>query len=144
MGDEMVNVLGLNIYGSPWTPTVDGHSGAFTVRSDSARMKRICNKISKDVDVLVTHSAPFGHGDYADDANAHIGEKSLLNRVRKINSAQFHVFAHIHEGYGVTRESHLETMFVNAALTHSEYEEMNKPIMVYAKGKRVENVHDEL
>ena len=74
----------------------------------------------------------------------HAGEEALLRRVETIGGVKAHIFAHIHEGYGVTKQDGLNTVFVNSAMVDKRYKHVNKPIMIYVQGQRQETLHDEL
>eukprot|EP01084_Bolivina_argentea_P294659 507077_1 len=141
--DKMINIFGLNIYGTPWTSINDKTQWAFQAQKGGKRLKNIWNKIPNDIDILISHSPPYLHGDYAYDMKTkdgfgqHVGDKDLRNKIREINNIHFHVFAHVHEGYGVTMEDGLNTVFVNSALLDvNSHNITKKPIMFYIKGKR--------
>ncbi|ETO11143.1 hypothetical protein RFI_26236 [Reticulomyxa filosa] len=96
-------------------------------------------KIPEDTDILITHGPPFGHGDTVKRVHAdfgedkHVGCKDLLVRVKKIKP-KFHIFGHIHEGYGVTtRKDDPSTIFINASSVTVVYKPENKPILFYIK-----------
>lgn len=55
------------------------------------------NLIPNDVDVLVTHSPPVGHGDLA-CCGERAGCVELLSTVQKRVKPKYHIFGHIHEG----------------------------------------------
>merc|ERR1712154_604348 len=139
--DEAVRVLGLNLYGTPWTPSFGRLQWAFQAKRGGKRLERIWRRIPDDVDILISHAPPLMHGDLAesdgdgdeDIVREHQGEQHLLRRVREIGTVQFHVFAHIHEGYGASKEEGLDTVFVNTAMLDRHYQELNKPIMFYVK-----------
>ena len=54
----------------------------------------------KSIDVLITHTPPYGIGDY--NGTKHIGDRSLLNTIMCMqNPPKIHIFGHCHSGYGV-------------------------------------------
>lgn len=65
-------------------------------------------------------------------SGSHEGCEELRKVVKKIQP-QYHVFGHIHEGYGVTREPHVDTTFINASTCTLRYKPVNKPILFRIK-----------
>ena len=54
-----------------------------------------------DVDILVTHSPPYGILDVSNKGN-YCGSKALLKEVHRIKP-KLHLFGHIHEARGNTK-----------------------------------------
>ena len=82
--------------------------------------------IPAGTDVLVTHGPPRGHGDRVAFGGEHVGCEDLLSAVERL-APRLHVFGHIHEGAGVTRNA--ATTFVNAASCDLFYEPTQPPIL---------------
>lgn len=106
--DEEVEIQGLRIWGSPYTP--DHHDFAFQLHDTGPERWR---KIPEGIDVLITHGPPFGildsvHGVH--NAGCHDLTPEVLFRVLP----QVHFFGHIHEGYGTKVDRGVK--FVNAAV----------------------------
>ena len=90
-------------------------------------------------DILLTHCPPYCHGDKVADENAsrglgdpYTGSPKLLDTV--INCGEFlkyHVFGHIHGGYGVSKQKNCSTWFVNAATCDEGYRPFHKPVLFY-------------
>jgi predicted phosphodiesterase len=121
--DSMVDIEGVRIYGSPWQP--EFCNWAFNLpRGAPLRKKWDC--IPSDVDVLVTHSPPYGHGDLVSGSRSE-GCVDLLHTVQRRVRPEFHVFGHIHEGYGITTDGH--TKFINASTCTEDYRPSNPPIV---------------
>lgn len=55
------------------------------------------NQIPDDVDILVTHSPPLGHGDHC-CSGVRAGCVELLSSVQNRIKPKYHVFGHVHEG----------------------------------------------
>lgn len=55
------------------------------------------NKIPNDVDILVTHSPPLGHGDQC-NSGVRAGCVELLSTVQSRVKPKYHIFGHVHEG----------------------------------------------
>ena len=118
----------IKIYGSPWQPWF--YDWAFNLPRLGTELQEKWNMIPEDTDVLITHSPPNGYGDLVNNwrqPNTHVGCECLISRIGEINPS-LNVFGHIHEGYGVQHNEN--TLFVNASICTSNYEPINKPIIV--------------
>lgn len=120
--DEMVQVLGLNIYGSPWQPWF--YDWAFNLQR-GAEIKAKWDLIPQNTDILVTHGPPLGFGDTVLRGEK-VGCQDLLNTI-KIIKPRLHIFGHIHEGYGIYSEN--ETTYLNASICNFSYEPVNDPLV---------------
>jgi Icc-related predicted phosphoesterase len=136
----------LCIWGSPWTQTFKGmnpHCKAFTVetKDDEDFLKEKWAKIPYEVDILVTHSPPYGILDlvkYQPYNNAvHCGNRLLYGLLKYAFRPQLHVFGHIHEGYGQVEEfcGYNNTMVksINASHVNVNYRPCNSPIRIELK-----------
>lgn len=106
--DAAVEVAGLKLYGSPWTPRF---VGVFQLYSD-ADARDVWSKVPDGVDVLVTHGPPAGILDRT-SRGRQVGDALLRHRVAELRP-RVHCFGHVHESYG-TKVSN-NTMFCNAAV----------------------------
>ena len=122
--DEMVEIEGVKIYGSPWQPRF--YDWAFNVDRGAAIAQK-WDLIPEDVDVLITHGPPFG---ILDDTiqGQRVGCEDLYMKVTKVKP-KYHIFGHIHYGYG-TRIME-DTTYINASSLGERYEYRNKPIVFY-------------
>lgn len=113
---------------TPWSHPVIANHFAFGKLRDNMGFKGM----PKDVDILVTHTPPYGYGDllaeYSSDPNVHIGDRKLLSLVQKYKPI-LNVYGHIHEGYGVCKEKY--TTFVNASVVDERYNLVNEPVVMY-------------
>jgi len=133
--DELYEIDGVKIYGSPWQP--EFYNWAFNLPRGKAIMDK-WNLIPKDVDILITHGPPVFHGDQVvpdhvqseEEFGQYVGCYDLLKKVIDIKP-KYHIFGHIHEGYGITKQKNLETIFINASSVNVQYRVTNKPIMFY-------------
>lgn len=82
--------------------------------------------IPSDTDVLITHTPPFGRGDKVGYLN--VGCEELTREVTERIQPQFHVFGHVHEGYGKSSDG--TTVFMNASACTHDYEAIN-PAFVF-------------
>lgn len=121
--DSMVTVCGINIYGSPWLPRFC--NWAFNL-DRGAQILEKWNWIPENVDILMTHGPPVGHGDTT-KGGINVGCLELLNTVQRRVKPQYHVFGHIHESYGMTTDG--VTTFINAASCTKGYKLSNPPII---------------
>lgn len=139
--DSKTEYEGLKIWGSPWTPWFKGvnpHCKAF-MKKDKDLSKK-WNMISLDVDILITHGPPFGVRDgipLEDGSLYHAGSKSLYNWLKYVERPPYHVFGHIHEGYGVeeffsTYENKMMKS-INCSHVDVKYRPVNKPIRIEIK-----------
>lgn len=121
--DSLVTVCGIKIYGAPWQPVFC--DWGFNLNRGEDILKK-WQTIPADLDILMTHGPPVGHGDLTGGKN-NVGCVELLNTVQKRVKPKFHVFGHIHEGYGVTSDGY--TTFINASTCTRRYLPTNAPIV---------------
>lgn len=121
--DEEVEILGFRIFGSPWTP--EFCNWAF-MRTRGDHIQEMWNKIPEGIDILVTHGPPLGHGDRT-ISNVRAGCLNLLHTVQSRVKPKYHIFGHIHEGYGMTTDG--VTTFVNASSVTIQYKPRHPPIV---------------
>lgn len=121
--DQALTVEGLRFYGSPWQPWF--YNWAFNLeRGPDIRAK--WDLIPEETDILITHGPPMGHGDLT-PRGERVGCQDLRDRIRQVRP-RYHLFGHIHEGYGVTKED--DMTFVNAASCTLKYEPINPAIVL--------------
>ena len=137
--DSGTEYKNLKIWGSPWTKTFKGINSlctAFTLENEKALDEK-WDLIPDDIDILITHSPPFGILDKT-LGNFHVGSTSLLEKVTKVKPA-LHVFGHIHESYGkkelILKNNqglieNKKTTFINASHVNEKYAPVNKPMRI--------------
>jgi len=121
--DELLELWGVRIYGSPWQP--EFCRWAFNVPRGTACLDK-WNQIPVGVDVLVTHTPPVGHGDLC-CSGVRAGCVELLSTVQQRVRPKYHVFGHVHEGYGITSDGKI--IYVNASTCDINYLPNNQPIV---------------
>ncbi|GFS02309.1 metallophosphoesterase domain-containing protein 1 [Elysia marginata] len=110
------------------------------------------DKIPDDTDILITHGPPLGgnvrtfessclillypewsnlsrgqgHGDACFDGQR-AGCVELLTTIQTRVKPRYHLFGHIHEGYGITTDGH--TTFINGSNCTLRYKPQNPPIV---------------
>ena len=143
--DESIELYGIKFYGSPYTPEFADF--AFNLKRGPKLAKK-WSIIPQDTNILLTHGPPKFHGDLVmedDETNKSVkpvnaGDLELLKRIDAIGTIDYHLFGHIHEGYGVTKYNGIDnTTFVNAASVDVDLNAVHKPIMFYVEGKQDEN-----
>ena len=135
--DEAVELLGITIYGSPYQP--EYNNWAFNLPRGDPLKKKWAEIPDRGVDVLITHGPPKYHGDkvMTDGKAQNTGCQDLLERLVQMQERpRFHVFGHVHQGYGVTRNQRIDGVtLINASTQDSRGQCANKPIMFYIKGR---------
>ncbi|GMR36360.1 hypothetical protein PMAYCL1PPCAC_06555 [Pristionchus mayeri] len=121
--DSLIELFGITIYGTPWQPKID--SWAFNLPRGTTLLDK-WNQIPSGVDVLITHTPPLGHGDTLRNGQR-VGCVELLNSVTKRIKPKYHVFSHIHEGYGCTSDGY--TKFINCSLCDENLQLANEPVI---------------
>ena len=130
--DSFINIDGLGIYGSPWSPVFG--MWAF-MKHRNAELDEVWQKVPTDgsVDLLVTHTPRYGRFDVSVRGNYNVGCEMLANRINDIHP-KVHVFGHIHECGGMIKEETevpLEGMIsLNASLLNIRYVLAN-PIWIW-------------
>lgn len=121
--DSGVNLDGINIYGSPWQP--EFCDWAFNLpRGEPCR--QVWKKIPDNVDILITHGPPLGHGDTC-TSGERAGCYDLLKEIQQRIKPKYHLFGHIHEGYGMTTDG--VTTYINASICNYQYRPIQPPII---------------
>jgi len=100
--DEYINIDGIGIYGSPWSPVFG--MWAF-MKNRNTELDEVWQKVPTDgsVDLLVTHTPRYGRFDVSVRGNYNVGCEMLANRINDIHP-KVHVFGHIHECGGMIKE----------------------------------------
>ena len=121
--DTLVNIGGINIYGTPYQPILN--DWAFNLPRHGKELDAKWASIPDNTDILITHSPPYEVLDKAKSGN--IGSQTLLDRVREVKP-KIHAFGHIHECPGSIQIG--DTLFINAVQLDREYNILNKQITV--------------
>ena len=119
--NETIEIEGLKIFGSPYSPTF-GIGWAFNkARNKLDRIWRMV--IDEDVDIIVVHGPPKGMLDSSYDrlnSREQCGDKSLMNRVKEVKP-KLMLFGHIHNcddiiNAGTRTIPGLDTIFSNGSV----------------------------
>ena len=123
--DEAIELNGLKIYGSPWQPWF--FDWAFNLER-GAEIKKKWDLIPDDTDILMTHGPAYGIRDRT-AGGEHAGCEELLKAVRERVQPRYHVFGHIHEGYGQQTDPECGTVSINASICTLRYAPINPAIV---------------
>ncbi|XP_055625098.1 UPF0046 protein C25E10.12 [Toxorhynchites rutilus septentrionalis] len=121
--DESIELYGLKIYGTPWQP--EFCKWAFNVKRGRECLDK-WDMIPENLDILITHTPPVGHGDLC-CSGVRAGCVELLSTVQQRVKPRYHVFGHVHEGYGITSDGKI--IFINASTCDINYLPNNQPIV---------------
>ncbi len=113
--DESIDVDGVRVHGSPWTPTFM----AWAFMHDEEDLAAVWARIPDEVDVLVTHGPPLGHGDLAVHG-VHVGSENLAERLARLDRLRLHAFGHIHEAGG-SRDTLAGATIANVSYVDFDY-----------------------
>jgi len=120
--DNAVEMCGYTIYGSPWQP--EFCDWAFMLLRGQP-MRVIWANVPECVDVLLTHTPPYGFGDRTEE-NARAGCEMLKAAIEQ-RPVSVNVCGHIHSGYGCSSDD--ITLYINASTCDSRYRPINPPIV---------------
>lgn len=137
--DSGTEFEGLKIWGSPWVKYFTGmhecKAAAFTVDTKEELAEKFA-LIPNDIDILITHSPPYGIMDdvFRKELNGfeHVGSGTLSVAIMDRPSIKLHVFGHIHESYGIKGPgiNGKDRIFVNASHVNERYQPVNPAIRV--------------
>lgn len=119
--DDFVNIQDIKFYGSPWQPYF--LNWAFNLARGN-EIKEKWKLIPKDTDILITHGPAFGVLDKVVTGES-VGCEELKKIIDKIHP-RYHLFGHIHEGYGVCEVNGVR--YINASINTERYKPVNDPI----------------
>lgn len=114
LNDSGITIEGISFWGSPITP--EFHNMAYN-RKRGVDIAKHWDLIPSDTDVLITHGPAYGILDTTFQ-NLQVGCTDLLKKIEKTNP-QYHIFGHIHEGYGLTKRE--GTTFINTSSVDFHY-----------------------
>lgn len=105
---------------SPYAPI---HLGGAFMLTD---MSEIWNNVPR-VDILVTHTPPFGFNDEVIRGKRHVGCHYLKEKIDNAIKPKVSICGHIHEAHGHTFDEN-GVLYINASLSDHRYRAINKPI----------------
>lgn len=119
--DCEAEVAGLRVFGTPWTRTLGGW--AFE-GDETPDLEAIFGLIPAGLDLLVTHSPPFGLGDRVLRFDP-VGSTSLLRAVEE-KMPRLTVYGHVHEDRG--RWTLGESQLANVSVLDERYRRLHAPM----------------
>jgi len=131
--DGSTTICGYSVYGSPWQP--EFCDWAFNLERGEPCARR-WRAIPDETEILVTHGPPVGHGDLCKGSSQRAGCVDLLAEITNRVKPLYHVFGHVHEGYGQTTDG--TTNYINASTCTFNYRPTNKPIVFDLPNKPTE------
>ena len=124
-----VKIEGLNIWGSPYSPSF-GYGWGFNA-DRGYDITQIWNQIPLDTDIVITHSPIYGYNDRALNTNQNVGCSDLYHRLHEVKP-HLHFAGHIHEGYGYGtipyKDEWGDIYTFNPSTCNLRYEAINDPI----------------
>jgi Icc-related predicted phosphoesterase len=129
LNDSMTEIGGLKIWGSPVTPWF--YDWAFN-RRRGEEIREHWKLIPEGLDILITHGPPYGFGDKTHQGQ-NVGCEELLEVLLQtlVHPPRFHIFGHIHSGYGRTvmkRDDGKAIECINASICNEQYQMAHAPI----------------
>ena len=118
--DQAYEYRGVRFYGSPWTPELV--NWAFYL--DDEELRDRWESIPDEVEVLITHTPPFGILD-RNSSGRNCGCRELQRRLLDLHP-RIHCFGHIHASAGTTSMN--GTTFINASMVNRRYEIARGPV----------------
>ena len=122
--DSSIEINNVKFYFSPYQP--EFNNWAFNLPRGTA-LERKWSAIPSDVDVLVTHGPPYGILDLRPDGRR-VGCMHLRKRIFELNNLKYHIFGHIHGGYGKLYQGGVH--YRNVSVCTEEYLPINKPTVI--------------
>jgi Icc-related predicted phosphoesterase len=136
LSDSGTEFEGLKIWGSPWVRSFEGMNSkckAFTLDAEEELAEK-WKLIPDDIDILITHSPPFGTMDKIKNSSKEeiefAGSGTLAVAIMDRPKIKMCVFGHIHESYGIKDYRPYGRVLVNASHVNELYEAVNKPIRI--------------
>lgn len=123
LNGDSITFEGVLFWGSPITP--EFNNWAFMKKPEE--MKQVWSRMHPETDVLITHGPPQGILDRVSDTNFDIGCPELLKKVLEVKP-KYHIFGHIHEGYGMVEKN--GTTFINVSYRDYENFKRNQPVVI--------------
>lgn len=110
--NQVFEYEGLRFGGAPWVPFLHGSTQPYAFQRTPEERQTLWATVPP-VDVLVTHSPPYGVLDMT-SRGGNLGCPELLLNVETRIRPRLHLFGHVHEGYGQLERD--GTKFVNASI----------------------------
>jgi len=123
--DSGCEINGIKFWGTPWVNQF--YNWAFMMYEKD--LSKVYKLIPKNTEILLSHGPAKGILDFVDRVGGgNVGAMTLKERLAKLPKLKYHIFGHIHEGYGI-----LDTgsyIAVNASSVTELYKPVNQPIII--------------
>jgi Icc-related predicted phosphoesterase len=121
--DAGVEIDGIKIYGTPWTP-IYGH---WAFMKDDSKLEHVFNNIPGGLDILLSHGPIMGVLDRNEEGKS-CGSRSLWRKVQQCQPRQM-IHGHIHEAHGTYRVG--GTMFNNVSHVNRQCEPVHEAMEIF-------------
>lgn len=122
--DNLINIEGINFYGSPYSVKFGKGWGFGELEIDL--IKRFSH-IPKKTDILITHGPPYSILD-KNIEGVNCGSKGLYDKIKTLPNLKYHIFGHIHESNGILKIDQIE--FHNVSVLGRNYTIQYKPRII--------------
>jgi Icc-related predicted phosphoesterase len=122
--NESVSILGLKIWGSPFSPLFNDWS---FMKHDND-LKEIWDKIPLDTNIVVTHTMPYGIFDTVLPREERVGSITLRDKVKEMQPKIF-IGGHLHLSGG-QKYTDYKTDYYNVSLLDDSYQLVNQPTTI--------------
>lgn len=122
--DAGVTIEGIKFWGTPYQPWF--RDWAFNVPRGT-ELRKHWDLIPDDTEILITHTPPYRILDKVEQGE-HVGCSDLWQAVANRIKPKYHIFGHIHCGYG--RVVTPETTFINCAMADEGYHITNAAVVI--------------
>jgi Icc-related predicted phosphoesterase len=116
-----VEIEGLRIWGSPYTPKFQSW---YFMKDRGYPMKENWKEIPTELDLLLTHGPPYGILD-TNINGINTGCRDLLDAIFE-RPPRYNIFGHIHEAYGTKEVLGIKTKFMNCSYLDENYIPKNR------------------
>jgi Icc-related predicted phosphoesterase len=124
--DELIEIQGLKIYGTPQQPIFCD----WAFNRSPERLEMFFNEIPEGLDILISHTAPFKIMDKVDFPNdkGHFGCRILRKKIKEVKP-KYVIFGHFHGEHGMEKIDDMgDITFINASLLNEAYKLEKEPI----------------
>jgi Icc-related predicted phosphoesterase len=131
--DTGIELEGLKIWGTPWTPRFCdwAFNGTRVIDEPFERgvtLTERYNLIPNSIDILICHGPPYNLLDETCRGD-HPGSDEMLTVMARLDDLKLFVCGHIHEGRGI--DYHMGVPIVNACSVNSRYEAGHPPVIIH-------------
>lgn len=125
---ESITIEGINIFGSPYTPSFN--NWAFNIARH--KINAYWEKIPDESDIVITHGPPQGILDSTINHHNRMekpGDSALLNHIQRVKP-KYHIFGHFHDERGIFNcgsftPTESKTTYINTCVMNLQYQVIN-------------------